>query len=170
MLPGRPDGIDNPDASAGFERRSEVIKEAVRLCDFVIHVHDESRCLGQKRQLFGLQVTPQVTGSRPEMTEDGFCGLAGSPAARKQAERVLRLPSGSPPWPRPPLAGLAHGQARLRRATGPNRYRLESIYYTNRPRRFVVNCGDDSATSFGDMCSNLFQGERLAAVNAFAAH
>ena len=53
-------------------------------------------------------------------------------------------------------------------ATGPNRYRLESIYYTNRPRRVVVNCGDDSAASSGDMRSDLFQAERLAAVNAFA--
>jgi hypothetical protein len=45
-----------------------------------------------------------------------------------------------------------------------------SQYTTQRPRRFVVNCGDDSATSSGDMRSNLFQAERLAAVNAFAAH
>jgi len=52
----------------------------------------------------------------------------------------------------------------------PNRYRLESIYYTNRPRRFVVNCGDDSATSSGDVRSNLCQAEPLAAVNAFAPH
>ena len=39
MVHGRPDGIDNPDPSARLERRSEVIEQAVRLCDFVIHVH-----------------------------------------------------------------------------------------------------------------------------------
>src|ERR1700730_10507649 len=39
MVHGRPDSIDNPDASARLERRSEVIEQAVRLCDFVIHVH-----------------------------------------------------------------------------------------------------------------------------------
>jgi hypothetical protein len=54
-------------------------------------------------------------------------------------------------------------------ATDPNRYRVESIYYTNQPQRFVVNCGDDSPTSSGDMRSNLLQAERLAAVNAFAS-
>jgi hypothetical protein len=47
---GRPNGVDNPDASAGLERRSEVIEQAVRLCDFVVHVHQDRSIERMSRQ------------------------------------------------------------------------------------------------------------------------
>jgi len=47
---GRPDGVDNPDASAGLERRDEVIEQAVRLCDFVVHVHQDRSVERMSRQ------------------------------------------------------------------------------------------------------------------------
>ena len=49
MFGGRRARIDNPDAPARFERRSEVIKEAVRLGDFVIHVHQDRKIEGMSR-------------------------------------------------------------------------------------------------------------------------
>src|SRR5262249_38219184 len=41
VLRGRSRGIDDPDASARSERWSEVVKQPVRLRDFVIHVHQD---------------------------------------------------------------------------------------------------------------------------------
>ena len=41
MLGGRFEGVDNADASARLERRDEVVEQAVRLCDLVIHVYQD---------------------------------------------------------------------------------------------------------------------------------
>ena len=52
VLRGRRDGVNNPDASTGLERRREIIEQAVRLRDFVIHVHEDcgvKRMGGQPR-------------------------------------------------------------------------------------------------------------------------
>jgi hypothetical protein len=41
MLGGRPEGVDNTDARARLERGDEIV-EHIRLCDLVIHVHQDS--------------------------------------------------------------------------------------------------------------------------------
>ena len=50
VLRGRPNGVDDADASTRLERWSEVIEQAVRLCDFVIHVHQDRSVERMSRQ------------------------------------------------------------------------------------------------------------------------
>ena len=69
MLRGRRDGVDDPDASAGLKRRREIIEQAVRLRDFVIHVHQDrgvKRMSGQAR----IVRLPETDGDvlQPEIT------------------------------------------------------------------------------------------------------
>jgi hypothetical protein len=42
MLGGRPEGVDNTDARARLERGDEIVEQGIRLCDLVIHVHQDS--------------------------------------------------------------------------------------------------------------------------------
>ena len=41
MLGGRPDGVNNTDARARLERGDKIVEQGVRLCDLVIHVHQD---------------------------------------------------------------------------------------------------------------------------------
>ena len=41
MLRGRPEGVNNADARARLKRGDEIVEQGVRLCDLVIHVHQD---------------------------------------------------------------------------------------------------------------------------------
>jgi hypothetical protein len=42
VLGGRLEGVNNTNARARLERGDEIIEQGVRLCDLVIHVHQDS--------------------------------------------------------------------------------------------------------------------------------
>ena len=41
MLGSRPEGVNNTDARPRLERGDEIVKQGIRLCDLMIHVHQD---------------------------------------------------------------------------------------------------------------------------------
>jgi hypothetical protein len=57
MLGGRLEGVNNTDVRAGLERGDEIVEQGVRLCDLVIHVHQDRNVERISRQAWIVRLT-----------------------------------------------------------------------------------------------------------------